>query len=309
MLKFAAIATGVYSLVQLSTFTWKYYIRPGPNIRSKYGETWALVTGSTGGIGLGIAEELAAAGVNVVLVARNKDRLSCTADDLKTRYPGIEIRVVSADAESGNVESIVESVRGLDISLLINNVGVHNEVPSDTDDLTGQEIKRIIGVNCTFQVLLTSAVVPQLKQFAMSSRSDRGQPMVVNISSLTSKMAMPMLSVYAATKAFEEHWTEGLAAELQPHGVGALCLRPGLTVSSLSGQTAPSLFCPTARTMARACMRMLDCGETSVVPYAPHAVLDCINRLVPKRIAWGIVRRMHQEKRQAILEGNRKKQS
>lgn len=250
---------------------------------------------------MGVAEELAAAGINIVLVARSKDKLIQTAANLKSRNPEIQTRIISADAGSCCVDAVVREIQDLDVSLLVNNVGVHNEIPANTEDLSTEEVKRIIDVNCTFQVLLTSAVLPRLKEFARNRSPGQGKPIVVNVSSLTSQMAMPLLSVYAATKAFEEHWTEGLGAELQPAGVGVLCLRPGLTVSAMSGETQSSLFCPTARTMAGACVRMLNCGQVSIVPYAPHAVLDCVNRWVPRQLAWGLVRDMHQRKRQALL--------
>jgi 17beta-estradiol 17-dehydrogenase / very-long-chain 3-oxoacyl-CoA reductase len=300
--KIAGIITGVYTALQLSCFAWKYYLRCGPRLCLKYSGSWAIVTGGTGGIGLCLAEEFAAAGINLIIIARNKSRLQTVANDLKARFAGVDVRTVSVDAECSNIGEITGAARDLDVSILVNNVGVHNEVPANTEDLPASEIRRIVEVNCSFQVLLTSALIPRLKEYARTRHPNQGKPMVVNISSLTSQMAMPMLSLYAATKAFEEHWTEGLAAELQPAGVEAICLRPGLTVSAMSGETEPSLFCPTARTMAKACVRMLGCGEVSVVPYAPHALLDYINRWVPRQLTWGIVRDMHQKKRTALLE-------
>jgi len=295
-------AAGIYMAVKSAAFLWKYYLRPFPAIRSKYGGSWAIVTGATGGIGLGIVHELAAEGLNIVLVARNKVGLAATAADLRAHYPGIEVRILSLDAENpGDMSVVFNTIRDLNVSLLFNNVGVHNHIPTDVADMKPHEVRRLVDVNCTFQVQLTALVLPQMKQYVESKTAGQGRAVVVNISSLTSKMAMPMLSVYAASKAFEEHFTEGLAAELQPQGIDAMCLRPGLTVSAMSGETEPSLFCPTAAVMARACVRMLGSGEVSVAPYAPHALLDGVNSLVPRSLTWSIVRDMHGKKRADLL--------
>jgi 17beta-estradiol 17-dehydrogenase / very-long-chain 3-oxoacyl-CoA reductase len=302
LLKYSAAMVGTYAALKVASFAWKYYLRPAPSLRSKYQGTWAIITGGTGGIGLGIAQELAAQGVNIVLVARSKERLSATASSLRASYPGIQTKEISMDAENTtDFSALVKEIGDLDVSFLVNNVGVHNHVPTTVEDMEAKEVQRIVNVNCTFQVQLTAAVVPHMRRLAQRRSASTGRPMVVNVSSLTSKMAMPLLSVYAATKAFEEHWTVGLCAELEAVGIDVICLRPGLTVSAMSGETTPSLFCPSAETMAKACVRMLGCGELSVAPYGPHAFLDVVNGLVPTKMSWGIVRDMHEKKRQALL--------
>jgi short-subunit dehydrogenase len=109
--------------------------------------------------------------------------------------------------------------------------------------------------------------------------------------------------VYAATKAFETHFSVCLAAELQPFGIDVLCLRPGLTVSRMSGISAPSFFCPSAADMAFCCVRMIGCGvQPSIAPYWPHALLDVVNGFVPRSLTWPIVRGMHQQKREELLK-------
>jgi 17beta-estradiol 17-dehydrogenase / very-long-chain 3-oxoacyl-CoA reductase len=303
LVKYTAAILGTYTALQVASFAWKYYLRPAPSLRAKNQGTWAIVTGGTGGIGLGIAQELAAQGINIVLVARDKQRLSTTASSLRDSNPEIQTREVSMNAENTSDFSVLsKEIADLDVSFLVNNVGVHNHVPTTVEDMEAREVQRIVHVNCTFQVQLTAAVVPHMRRLAQRRAASVGsRPLVVNVSSLTSKMAMPLLSVYAATKAFEEHWTLGLGAELDAAGIDVICLRPVLTVSAMSGETTPSLFCPSAETMAKACVRMFRCGEISVAPYGPHAFLDVVNFLTPAKLSWGIVRDMHEKKRQALL--------
>lgn len=301
MMKSSRALIAAYAAIGTVKFLWKY-LRPFPQLKTMYGGTWAVISGATGGIGLRIAHELAAHGVHIILMARNVQGLTATATDLRSKY-GIETREISFDAESDiDVSRIEEDICDLPISLLFNNVGVHNEVPTSIEDMEGEEIKRIVTVNCIFQAKLASAVIPLMKKYITMKSSKARNPCIINVSSLTSRMAMPLLSVYAATKAFEEHFTTGLAAELLPSGIHVMCLRPGLTVSSMSGETVPSLFCPSAEDMAHACLHKIDCGELCVVPYAPHAFLDIINKFVPDRLTWSIVLKMHEEKREKLLK-------
>jgi 17beta-estradiol 17-dehydrogenase / very-long-chain 3-oxoacyl-CoA reductase len=276
-------------------FLWRYFLRPNPQLASLYGGSWAVITGGSAGIGFELAKSLVSQGINIVLIARGETNLNDAAKELSTLNNAIHVRVIVCDASDPDYESVMNGLRDIgSISLLFNNVGVHNDIPTNVEDMSPEECNRIISVNCNFQVHLTSLLIPKLKMTKHAT--------VVNISSLTSKMAMPMLSVYAATKAFEEHWSLGLAAELAPYKINVLCLRPGLTVSRMSGIATPSFFCPTARTMAEACLRMLGSGEQSIAPYWPHAVLDIVNGLVPSRLSWDIVRNMHMEKRESLLK-------
>lgn len=157
------------------------------------------------------------------------------------------------------------------------------------EDMLPGDMERILRVNCLFTMQLTTLLLPQIK----ASAGRRGV--------VTSRMAMPMLSVYAATKAFLDHWALNLAAELQAHGIEVTCLRPGLTATRMSGIETPSLMAPTARHMAQACTRLFGSRLLGVAPYWPHALLDVINEWVPAYLGWPIVRKMHEEKRLELL--------
>jgi len=254
---------------------------------------------------LHIAHELAAEGINIVLIACNEDRLAETASDFCSKYPDIDTRTVSFDAgQVANLDPIRTAIQGLAVSLLFNNVGVQNIIPTNVEDMDAGEVSNIVSTNCTFQAQLTSLVIPQLRQYVLVRSNEQGRALVVTVSSLTSRMAMPMLAVYAATKAFEEHFSLGLAAELQPLGIDCMCLRPWLT-GTMSGSD-PSLFYPSAQVMGRACVRMVGCGELSVAPYAPHAVLDAASALLPYCASFSLVRQMHEKKRQEKLRHSKK---
>jgi 17beta-estradiol 17-dehydrogenase / very-long-chain 3-oxoacyl-CoA reductase len=295
-LLFSSLVT--YQTFRILSNIWKY-LRPLPNFKALYPSSWAIITGGTSGIGLAIAHELAKNGLNLILLARNSENLQQTAETLMSTYPNSKVIWVSLDASDPDYGSLMKIISQYPISLLVNNVGVHNHLPANTEDLPLDEITRIIKVNCIFQVQLTALVIPLMKE---SRTLFNTQPRIINISSLTSQIPMPMLSVYAASKAFMDHWSTNLAAELAPEKIHVMCLRPGLTVSLMSGETKPSLFIPSAETMARACVRMMGGNDLLIVPYLPHRFLDALSHCLPAQLQWSIVRKMHQEKRESLLE-------
>lgn len=99
------------------------------NLIHKYGDgTWAVITGASDGIGKAFAFQLAQRGFSIVLIARNKDKLDSVQKEIKEKYSNIKTRVVVADfvksADEGFFEKIEAQIQDLDISILVNNVGI-----------------------------------------------------------------------------------------------------------------------------------------------------------------------------------------
>jgi 17beta-estradiol 17-dehydrogenase / very-long-chain 3-oxoacyl-CoA reductase len=285
------------------------YFAPRASLRSKYAGTWAIVTGGTGGIGLSIAEELAAEGINIIFVARNIFRLKSTVVEFSESYPEIQTKIISLDASNPDFNAMKSIMTGeLDVSLLINNVGSINLIPADIYDLESSTIEDIISVNCLFQVKLTSLIVPLLRNYAQTELAhERGSiPTIVNISSMTSQMAMPLLGVYGASKAFIDHWSLSLRSELQPD-INVVCLRPGLTATAMSGES-PSLICPTAESMGSACARcILLSSGAPIVPYWPQLIFDLMNALLPQDFSASFTKKMHIKKRMELTSNHKEK--
>jgi 17beta-estradiol 17-dehydrogenase / very-long-chain 3-oxoacyl-CoA reductase len=318
VLNVAIHALGLLSFATISKDTistlWRYFLRPTCNIKKLYNtsnvltkhniNTWVIITGGSEGIGFELAKIFAKQGLSIILIARDSKKLISAQNELLKDFKGIEVKVFSMDASNTDENVLNEFKSFIEsdfISILVNNVGVHNEIPTNVVEMLSYEVRRIINVNCTFQVEFTSLIIPKLRQTAAVTRK---KSLIMNISSLTSKMAMPMLSLYAATKAFEEHFTLSLAAELAPDRIDCICLRPGITVSRMSGIKDPSFFCPSAKDMAHSIINQISSAgnDVSVVPYFPHSILDYINSFVPQQISWGIVREMHNVKRKLLLE-------
>jgi len=167
--------TLLFSLVKLGLFLLTYVIRPTGKYQPKtYGAktgAWAVVTGSSDGIGKGFAEELARDGFNVYLVSRTESKLKELAESLTSQFK-VQAKYLALDLSKGsvsdNVKAIQKSVEKLSeegpISLLINNVGVNTEIPVHFEEMTTDEIEYQVNINITFTTLLTHAFIPILKK-------------------------------------------------------------------------------------------------------------------------------------------------
>lgn len=184
---------------------------------------WALITGASAGIGREFAKQLAAAGVNVALVARRAALLEELAGEL-SRHWAVRTLVVPADLQQpGAVAALQERVgsAGARIRLLVNNAGFGRWGRFEqTADDTYREMLRL---NCEAMVALCHAFLPQLASFPTSA--------VINVSSAACYQPVPYMAVYAATKAFVQSYSQALYGEWQERGVHVQTLVPGPTAT------------------------------------------------------------------------------
>lgn len=176
----------------------------------------AVVTGASSGIGRAIAEALAEAGANLVLVGRDASRLQETAALVQAR--GVKAELVSVeltaeDAPRTIVDAAVKRFGGLNI--LVNCAGIFEPMPFDTQPLASFDRQMAINVRVPFA--LTQAALPYLKPNGA----------VVNISSIAGYAGFPLSAAYCATKGAVELMTRALGTELGPLGVRVNCVAPG----------------------------------------------------------------------------------
>lgn len=248
---------------------------------------WALVTGASAGIGVALARELAAGGTNLVLTARRKDRLEELAKELSIKH-GVMAEVFAADlADPGTPKEIFSftQYRGFEIDLLINNAGFgrHGEFPS----VETQRLLDMVQVNCSAVVHLTRLYLPQM----MARR--RGDVLI--LASTASFQAVPYISTYAATKAFDLLFAEGLAEEMRPYGIRVCALCPGSTESefhAVSGQENFQRRAETAEKVARTGLKALAAGKSYVISGLGNYLGAHGERLVPRRFVTRIAGNM-----------------
>lgn len=179
-----------------------------------------LVTGASTGIGAAYAERFAHRGHDLVLVARNVTRMNALAARLREQT-GVAIDIIEADltqaADLGLVEArLREDAR---IGILINNAGT--AIGGNFIEQSTEEVARLLALNTTALLRLTSAIAPRLAQ--------AGKGAIVNIGSVVGLAPEFGTAVYGATKAFVLFLSQGLSLELGPKGVYVQAVLPAAT--------------------------------------------------------------------------------
>ncbi|KAI3426745.1 uncharacterized protein J3R85_009606, partial [Psidium guajava] len=272
----------------LSFFQWVHstFLRPHKDL-VKYGP-WALVTGCTDGIGRAFAFRLAQRGLNLVLVSRNHERLKVVSDEIETSFLGIETRIVAVDFSkdaSSCVRLIEEAIRGLDIGVLVNNVGITYPGACFFHEVEERVWREIVRVNVEGTARVTRAVVPGMVQ--------RRRGAVVSIGSGAASVvpSHPLFAIYAATKAFIDQLSRSLHVEYKLHGVDFQCQVPLYVATRMASKVASidgeSMFVPSPTEYAQAAIGHIG-HEPRCTPHWAHSLQWCFARFVPDRVldAW-----------------------
>lgn len=181
-------------------FGWLYkmFIR-APKDLLDYG-SWAIVTGSTDGIGKALAFELASRGLNLVCVGRNSTKLESTAAEIHRKLgPGIMIRNITLDFDKSSPHEILSTVdrgiRGLDVGLLVNNAGIAYSHPRFLHETEKELVEAVIRVNAEAAVWMTRAVIPGMM------KKKKGAIVNIGSSAPVATPSFPLYALYAASKA------------------------------------------------------------------------------------------------------------
>jgi len=240
--------------------------------------TRALVTGASSGIGLEIVEQLGAAGVQLVVVARREDRLR----EIERRFPGTEVLVADLTTNDG-VKAVVDRIGNPhlpDVDLVVNNAGFG----------TSGHMHRIDPDRLAREIRLNSEALTRIMHAAVNVMVPRGIGYVLNVSSVASFQASPGLAVYSATKAYVTSLTEGVAEELRHTGVRVTALCPGLTKTefqSISNTTGlatefPDFVWTSVPMVARTGLRAVASGKVLAVPGVLYKVLVAVSNVMPR---------------------------
>jgi uncharacterized protein len=258
-------------------------IQPSKLLRESVKGKWALVTGASAGIGVALAEQLAAAAANVVLTARRADRLESLAARLKGEY-GIETRIIAADLADPAVPQQLFSATeesGLPIDILINNAGFGYTGEFAKGDAAWQ--RRMVDLNCAAVVHLTRLFLPKMVE------RRRGYIMIV--ASTASYQPVAYMSTYAATKVFDRFLAEALAHEVAEYGVKVNALCPGPTESEFNQVAGLRKMSARGRQSAEEVARIglegMVRGKHWVIPYAAGKVMVFMQRFVPRQVVSG----------------------
>jgi 17beta-estradiol 17-dehydrogenase / very-long-chain 3-oxoacyl-CoA reductase len=172
-------------------------LKTNPNLVKRYGaKSYVVITGSTDGIGKALAFEFAKLGFNIVSISRSLEKLTKTAEEITEKYPSVIVKSIQADfskaCEKGFFLKIHEQTKDLDISILVNNVGI--DCIELFSELTEEFIHNMLSINVYTCTMMTKLL---LNKMAARKRSA-----VITMGSLAGQMPISYFNVYCATKAF-----------------------------------------------------------------------------------------------------------
>jgi short-subunit dehydrogenase len=226
--------------------------------RAKYGP-WAMIAGASEGTGEWYARELAAAGLNLVLMARRQQVLAALAADLRARH-GVEVRTARIDLyDADAAQQVLAAAEGLEVGLYVNNAGAGGGggktfLEASVDDSCALVRRNLITLMQVLHVLA-------------GRMKDRGRGGLILMSSISALGGMPNTAVYTGAKAFDTTFAEGLWAELRPFGVDVIgCMAPTMLTPPIerlmAGRSFPDIYHP--RDVVQATIESLDNGPTCV---------------------------------------------
>lgn len=264
----------------------------------------ALITGASSGIGKELAWQLAAAGHDLVLVARDEQRLQLLAEEL-TQVAGVGVQVLPADlATAAGLELVAERLRtgaplrgrerlasggapcevvphtaadvaGRCVDLLVNNAGFAVGQP-----FVGGRLEQELAA---LEVMVRAVLV--LTHAAVPGMVSRGHGAVLNVSSM---VALTAMGTYAAHKSWVRTFTEGLASELRGTGVTATCVHPGLTRTEFHQRagkpedTWPDLAWLDVEQVAAAALAAVRRGQVLCTPSLRYRTANAVLRVAPR---------------------------
>ncbi|KAK7318691.1 hypothetical protein RJT34_03397 [Clitoria ternatea] len=290
-------------LISLVTRISNSCLRSEKDLTRTYG-SWAVVTGATDGIGKAFACQLARRGLNLVLVSRSFEKLETVAGEIRAEYPGSHVRVVEVDFSGGEVceglRRVEEVIGGLDVGILINNVGITYPGAMFFHEVEEKVWRNIVRVNIEGTTRMTKVVLPGMLR--------RKKGAIVNIGSGASVVvpSHPLFTVYAATKAYVDQLSRSLYMEYGQCGIHVQCQVPLYVATNMVSRVAcierDSLFVPTAEGYARAAIRRIG-YEARCTPYWAHSIQWYFARLIPDPLldAWRFSIAMHRRKSQPKL--------
>lgn len=236
----------------------------------------SLVTGPTAGIGLAFAEQLAARGDDLVLVARDSARLEALAARLRATH-GVDVEVIVADLTDRDDLARVEQRLAEDarpVELLVNNAGF---------GLKGRFLDNSADEETAMLEVLTVAVL-RLSHAALGPMVERGSGGVINVSSVAAFLPR---GTYGAAKAWVTSFTEWAAHEYADRGVRLMALCPGFVRTEfhermgVQADSAPEFMWLEADRLVADALADFERGAVLSVPSLQYKAIATVSRLVP----------------------------
>ena len=240
----------IHFLLLFLAYLWKLtyaFILPNNLNFNRFGQ-WAVVTGCTEGIGKSYACLLAQRGIDLVLISRNANKLQTLAISLQQTYR-VQTQVIVADFKHSNIYPRIETVlRGLDICVLVNNVGVSYYRPGRFLEVDPKIHSELLNINSLSCLMLTHLMLPGMLS--------KNKGVIINISSEVGSRPSPLLATYSATKSLMNSFTKALQYEHRRSDVIIQLVSP-LSVQTRIDFQVPRFLAPLPDTFVHAALKSI----------------------------------------------------
>ncbi|KAH7515613.1 hypothetical protein FEM48_Zijuj10G0045100 [Ziziphus jujuba var. spinosa] len=275
------------SFINFLRWVWVMFMRPSKNLK-EYG-SWALITGSTDGIGKALAFDLASRGLNLVLVGRNPLKLESTSSEIHEKYGGkvgIKKIVIDLAKSSGKeiAQVIEEEIKGLDVGILINNAGVAYPYAKFFHEVDSELAESITKVNIEAATWITWSVLPGMLK--------KKKGAIVNIGSASTVVtpSYPLYTIYAASKAYLAMFSRCISLEYKQQGIDVQCQIPIFVATKMTKLKATSFFILSPEIYGKASIKSIG-YEHFCLPCWSHSVQWFLLRLLPDALLnWYVFR-------------------
>lgn len=255
---------------------------------------WAVITGCTDGIGKAYTHELAKQGFKLVLISRTQEKLEILAGELKEAY-GTESKIITMDFIGGAdiYDGLEQKLAGLDIGILINNVGV-SHYPEFFTHMKQEDVWKMMNVNVLSVAMMTHILLPEM--------AARGRGLIINVASAAGLYPTPLLSMYSGTKVFVDYLSRCLNDEYSSKGVTVQSVLPYYVATKMSRIRKPNVFAPSPTNYVRQALGTVGV-ESRTMGCWSHAVQNWfISRIVPDWLRQKITWNMNTAVRRAALK-------
>uniref|UniRef100_A0A8C8ZIU0 Very-long-chain 3-oxoacyl-CoA reductase n=1 Tax=Prolemur simus TaxID=1328070 RepID=A0A8C8ZIU0_PROSS len=257
--------------------------------------------GNEAGVGPGLGEwageldALAKRGMKVVLISRSQDKLNQVSGEIKEKFK-VETRTIAVDFASEDIyDKIKTGLAGLEIGVLVNNVGMSYEYPEyflDIPDLDNT-IKKLININ----------VLSVCKVSSFFINISKG--VILNISSASGMLPIPLLTVYSATKAFVDFFSQCLHEEYRSKGIFVQCVLPYFVATKLAKIRKPTFDKPSSETFVKSAIKTVGL-QSRTNGYLIHSLMSSILSILPSWIYFKINMDFNKSTRARYLKKNKK---
>jgi short-subunit dehydrogenase len=248
-------------------------------MRDKYGP-WAVIAGASEGTGAEYARQLAAFGINCLLVARRAEPLERIARELSDAHH-VQTRVLSLDLTAVDAAQRMKAAAAdIDVGLYVSNAGA-DPTGKHFLDVPLEHSHRLINMNVRTVVDAVHTFAPPMKA--------RGRGGILLMSSGAGLGGQPRVAIYSATKAFEVNFGESLWIELRKFGVDVLSVAaPAMDTPVLRAALAAKNLKPEGvyapQDVVRIALQYLPVGPTYVFPLGPHEEAEALNAVRRTRL-------------------------